>query len=428
MKDSLSKYFNNDLSKEELKGRYFSLSFDDIALIDEKVDKLHFERVKEKYALLEQFDNKKLLLQNKLQRILEAIKNNDSWFNENPQAHNSSEWDAHLQRARSLSEEKKNILTKQIPNADTKISSIIVKIEEIEKFEDNYKWQDRYPLIVKAIEREEQQKLKDLSQKVEKEIKARQARDFEREKAHNNLLKSLGVDEAPYHQQIEALKIYHRMKDIEQFCETQHIKSLVHFTPIENITSIIEQGLLSRRHLEKNKISFTPTDQFRMDGWLDCISVSISWPNYKMFCQKRDENITAKGWAILQLHPSILWELPCKYYATNAASKSSAFNNDYHSSPWTLRRMFEFEEHRINIPLNYTTDPQAEVMVTKHIPTSYIKGILVEDAKDLTFIRQQTDFPTEIYPNIFSYRRDYEHWKGFKLNLIHDDIIAEILA
>ena len=82
--------------------------------------------------------------------------------------------------------------------------------------------------------------------------------------------------------------------------EARKICHLVHFTPVENVESIRDKGLLSRSVLDINDLEYIYTDEQRLDGGLNWISLSVSFPNYKMFYAKR-ELLKRKvgGWAVM---------------------------------------------------------------------------------------------------------------------------------
>ena len=111
-----------------------------------------------------------------------------------------------------------------------------------------------------------------------------------------------------------------RSEQIRDFCTERGIETLVHFTRFENLESILNKGLMSRKELEKWDSENQPVfnDSQRLDQCPDSISLSISFPNYKMFFPYRQKN-TAK-WAVILLKPDILWEMDCAFCMDNAAS------------------------------------------------------------------------------------------------------------
>ena len=139
----------------------------------------------------------------------------------------------------------------------------------------------------------------------------------------------------------------------------------------------------------------------RLDGHIDTISLSISFPNYKMFYKYRMTTST-RGWVVIALSPSILWEYECAFCKYNAAdSRISKLPKDYLNSIKSLKEMFaENNEDKGVRTANRLkefdpTDPQAEVLVFSNIPIEKIISINFYDKK------LQSEF-SEKHPNILS--------------------------
>ena len=148
------------------------------------------------------------------------------------------------------------------------------------------------------------------------------------------------------------------------------------------LPEILSEGLYSRTILRKEKSGrYKFTDKARFDRKTSRISVSISYPNWQMFYNKRINSNDAEGWVLLMLDSRILWELDCWFIPKNAAS-SSVYKGSKSSSSDKLSEMFEDINRPISYPLNWTTDVQAEVMVKDKIPPEYIKNIFVENSQD----------------------------------------------
>ena len=74
-----------------------------------------------------------------------------------------------------------------------------------------------------------------------------------------------------------------RTDRIREIIENRRITSLLHFTRLSHLNSILECGIVPRDELRKRGQPFEPNDERRWDGATDASSLSISWPNYKMF-------------------------------------------------------------------------------------------------------------------------------------------------
>ncbi|MGY8896460.1 MAG: DarT ssDNA thymidine ADP-ribosyltransferase family protein [Paraglaciecola sp.] len=163
---------------------------------------------------------------------------------------------------------------------------------------------------------------------------------------------------------------------IKAICKERGIKELIHFTKIENVRSILDIGLNSKDYngevAKKHKIN----DRERFDYRTHMISLSISYPNDKMFYRNRI-NDRCQEWAVLRLSPSILWELDCLFCPLNAASAAiSSANDDELSGSHALQQMFNKQTG--NLRACDPTDSQAEILVNSHIPTKYIESVVLE--------------------------------------------------
>lgn len=102
----------------------------------------------------------------------------------------------------------------------------------------------------------------------------------------------------------------------------------MHFTRIENLSSILQQGLLGRTLLEERGQDFEWNDPQRLDEHKEAVCLSIGFPNYLMFFnvrerKKRANETNDSQWIILFLDVNILWELDCAFFQKNAASNTT---------------------------------------------------------------------------------------------------------
>lgn len=176
-----------------------------------------------------------------------------------------------------------------------------------------------------------------------------------------------------------------RQQQIKAFVESREVRHLVHFTQAIDVTSILRHGLLSRAAMDWMKIAYNQTDQFRLDGHRDASCLSISFPNHKMFSRKRQRLTYSGPWAVLQIDPSVLWELDCAFYYTNAANH--CFQTVQLSQLKTvaaLGSMFgdvgRLQRNKMpGMKIYWTTDPQAEVLVFDRVAPRYITRIFLEE-------------------------------------------------
>ena len=208
-----------------------------------------------------------------------------------------------------------------------------------------------------------------------------------------------------------------RARDLRCEVGRRGIVHLVHFTQLENVLHIVERGLLPRAELEKEGVPYAWNDAKRLDNMLEASSLSISFPNYKMFYKYRSDD-KDKQWVILLLDPSILWECHCFFYRTNAASLEMRSTELFKKRDLKeFKRLFEVfnnepSRQRTGIPDYYTTDPQAEVLVRDRVPPSKIQALAVEDSE--TLYQLNSILPLSIHcvvrEDLFKPRMDHKYW------------------
>jgi WD40 repeat protein len=180
-----------------------------------------------------------------------------------------------------------------------------------------------------------------------------------------------------------------RSFQIQQICEERGITTLLHFTRIENLRSILREVLLDRSILEtRGQVRFN--DPQRLDGYKKAICLSISFPNYQLFNKfsRPSENSRPdySKWIVLLLKAEVLWELDCAFCQENSASKpvrsirlpdlkktdalESLFDEVYCDTNGNYYKRLDQQ-----IPRHYPTHPQAEVLVFNRIQIEYIKEV-----------------------------------------------------
>ena len=216
-----------------------------------------------------------------------------------------------------------------------------------------------------------------------------------------------------------------RESQIRQICKERGITTLVHFTRIENLRSILQEGLIGRSFLEVRRQRFLFNDDSRADGHKEAVCLSISFPNYQMFYgtrkrKEKTEGVDNSQWVIFLITAEVLWELDCAFCQDNAARKVvSGTSLEDRKRPDALETMFgdfyDIRHQDLLIPENYPTHPQAEVLVSDPIPVRYIKAIHFwnEDAQNQWLPGSTgTDYETACTDRTyFKYRSDYEVWK-----------------
>ena len=166
--------------------------------------------------------------------------------------------------------------------------------------------------------------------------------------------------------------------DKERIARSLRIPHLVHFTRCENLPGILEHGLMSVQACRQRGLSAVRNDPHRYDGQPDGISLSITFPNYRMFWKYRQITPNA-DWAVLLIDPSVLWLKDCAFYPHNAAdARMIRQPRTAMKSARALSDMFATEDGREPWLRSDPTDPQAEIMVYQTIEPSLIETIAFE--------------------------------------------------
>lgn len=197
---------------------------------------------------------------------------------------------------------------------------------------------------------------------------------------------------------------------LQEQVKNRNITSLVHFTRVENLPSILKHGLLSRSLAQGQNIHQLTTDLHRYDGKLNSTSLSVSHPNEKMFYRKRMDFGPESAWVVIGLDPEILWEKECAFYKHNAADSSmrgtcvsrlkgvDAFESMFYED--VLR-------HHQGLNDDSPTDVQAEVLVFDVIEPKYIQGIAFNNSASLHKCQpflNRAGINNIILPNLFRKR------------------------
>lgn len=182
---------------------------------------------------------------------------------------------------------------------------------------------------------------------------------------------------------LRAPSVWHRLPthyaEIERLARELQIPHLVHFTRCENLPGILEHGLMSVAESERRGIEIVRNDGSRWDGQLDGTSLSVSFPNYRMFYKCRQEAPDA-DWAVLLIAPRVLWQKDCAFYCHNAADRRMIRRTrEEMKTAQALRDMFSNIDGREEFLKSCDpTDPQAEVMVYETIEPDLIEAIAFE--------------------------------------------------
>jgi hypothetical protein len=168
---------------------------------------------------------------------------------------------------------------------------------------------------------------------------------------------------------------------IKQYSETVKISYLLHFTRVSNLSSIMKYGLYPIERVHEIGANPEINDHERWDGHRDSTSLSISFPNYKMFYKYRMENQEI-DWTVLVLDPSILWTKKCAFSKHNAAdNRIRSQSVDDLLTLQAFSGMFEPIDGHPSREVQRLkscdpTDGQAEIMVFDVIEPNFINGVI----------------------------------------------------
>lgn len=204
---------------------------------------------------------------------------------------------------------------------------------------------------------------------------------------------------------------------MEAAVEKRKIKFVWHFTRLENLDSILLNGLVPRAILEAQSTSAIYNDAYRLDGEKAANCLSIGHPNYKMFFSLRQHN-PQQEWVVLACKPSILWLKDCAFCYENAASSNvKAIPLASRKGLGAFEKLFSPADGKpcrtdLKLPDDCPTNPQAEVLVFDIIEPKYILGAVCQSSSRRDELKAKyPNFGFLYHKSLFSARMDYSHWK-----------------
>ena len=267
---------------------------------------------------------------------------------------------------------------------------------------------------------------KRMQEKLEEEKQKRQAAEKEKyEEEQRRQAKEKEEEKERRKTEAERQKIYN------YFTKERGVEYFVHFTPEENIPSILQHGIIPREDLSAHRINAVCPDQSRSDNHLDYSSFSVSFPNYRVMYSKRHD----MKFVILCIDPRIILDFPISdisYLPTNAANQSlpkeieeyigfSAAEGIFSETAYNHKTGASCQRSELNIPVKFSTDPQAEVFVRATVEPGYIQAIICEDTIQRQRIRDVLcehglqnlwAEKTICRKDLFDKRSDYKFWKS----------------
>lgn len=187
-------------------------------------------------------------------------------------------------------------------------------------------------------------------------------------------------------------------KKLEEALDNRKIKRLFHFTRIENLDSILKDGIIPRKDLIQSNSHFIYNDDGRWDSMTSCSCLSVEFPNTWVLHKKMDE-IPNSGWAIIALDAKLLLEQKNFYAVHNAAARGVSPN----TSVEAFEKMFDnviMVERATGAPLRFErenlqsylpTSDQAEILVKGIIKPQFIKKIYFQNERSAKRFEEQLD-------------------------------------
>lgn len=203
---------------------------------------------------------------------------------------------------------------------------------------------------------------------------------------------------------------------MENAVKSRSINYVWHFTKIENLDSILSNGLIPRSFLEAQGAAVAYNDQYRMDGQKTANCLSVGHPNYKMFYRLRCQDPN-QVWVVVAFKPEILWIKDCAFCHENAASNNvTAIPIQHRKGVAAFNRMFvpvlgKPDRAALGLPDDCPTNPQAEILVFDTIEPQYIEGVITPDKQTEQALKEKyPNFQFLYHRAFYSSRLDYEHW------------------
>lgn len=201
---------------------------------------------------------------------------------------------------------------------------------------------------------------------------------------------------------------------IKRGIQARNIERLCHFTKSSKLLHIMssEDGILSNNFFDDLEEILDKNDRRRLDGKEDYVCCSVQYPNSWYLDKIKNSDPLFQEWVILFINPELMLNNSTYFCHRNAAS-------DYGSN---LKRGFEGFSAMFNQTVQgkflirrpssmltcCTTDGQAEVLLYKNVPRSFITGIAVpnhEQAKKESIrlgLIEAPQIPIIIAPDLFS--------------------------
>ena len=202
--------------------------------------------------------------------------------------------------------------------------------------------------------------------------------------------------------------------EIEGFISARGILNLIHFTQVEKLPFILEEGILSNERIKQ--LQRPVLDANRHDKRPGYVCVSISFPNYQMFYSYHKGE--PANWCVILINPKVLMKNGCLFFPYNAASNElSRRPNSAYNGVTALQNMYADKIQSVSrnqdLRNPFPTSPQAEVLVPNLVSVEDIKGIHFSSSSAFSCCQKllsESNIPGTVSNKYFLPRIDWKDW------------------
>lgn len=208
---------------------------------------------------------------------------------------------------------------------------------------------------------------------------------------------------------------------ILELAAERFIQDVLHFTTNHGLIGILGSGgVKARADLETDQYvehvyQGNCADRLKDQAWTGYVNLSVTRVNANMLLssQRWPHNSNA-WWAVLAFEPSILTHPGVWFTTTNNVYPVCRRNQGAQGFASLFADSVDWgyfgsaRTRQTDMPSNYTTDPQAEVLYPKMVPLSYLKAIYVMDGTHvdqvhsyLAALNIRNGVAVEVKPEVF---------------------------
>lgn len=183
------------------------------------------------------------------------------------------------------------------------------------------------------------------------------------------------------------------------------IKNLIHFTDIDNLKSILNIGIAPKQTLMEKNITYIFNDYKRLDNRLDCVCLSVEFPNKDLLDTFKTKYNKKYCIIVLDAESVLLNNKNKKYYVYCNAAREDArewLKGETLCQDTYFWKMFTEDNTDVRLHCQYTrsskylkeylpTNEQAEILYQGVISPKYIKEVYFESTDALNEFKKTID-------------------------------------